>query len=206
MHLHTDLAIRRACAPIISDDVAIGVGEGWSRIVRDALVSIRDIHPAIRLQQVKAKMGGLVLFADGRHRRISWQAQEVIDAVRRRASDQSLTTCELCGHSGRLIHAGEWRVRCDGCEAGHGLRQRLASVCVHQVQEACRYYIATSISAGHLSDLERVIMPIGGLSPVEHAWFLDEVHDRLTWWRAGSRIDGVDERLREPFRGLAFDG
>lgn len=205
MHLHTDLAIRRACAPILPDDIAIGVGEGWGRIVRDALIGIRDIHPAIRINQIKEKMGGLVIYADTQQGRLSWNAGERIEAVRRRASDRSLVTCELCGLEGRLLHAGAWRVRCDPCEAEHAARERIIVECAHHVREACAYYIATSLSGGGLSEVADVVMTVGGLTEREHAWFVDLVHDRLTWWRAGSRIDGVDERLREPFRSLAVD-
>jgi len=206
MRLHADLAIRRACAPILPDDIALGVGEGWSCIVRDALIDIRDIHPDIRIRQVKEKMGGLVIYADTRQRRLSWDAGERIEGVRRRASDRSLVTCELCGLEGRLLHASAWRVRCHRCEVEHAARERIVVECSHHVREACAHYVAMSIYCGRLPEVADVVMPVGGLAEREHAWFLDEVHDRLTWWRAGSWIEGVDERLREPFRGLAFDG
>ena len=182
------------------------MGEGWGRIVRDALVGIRDIHPDIRIRQVKEKMGGLVIYADTRQGRLSWDAGERIEGVRRRASDRSLVTCELCAQEGRLLRASAWRVRCDRCEAEHADRERTMLECFEYVRHACAYYIAMSLSGGRLPEVSETVMPVGRLTERERAWFLDLVHERLTWWRAGSWIDGVDERLREPFRGLAFDG
>ncbi|PDT81865.1 hypothetical protein [Sinorhizobium sp. BJ1] len=65
MRLENDIAIRRAVADIFPDDVALGIGDGWHRIVGRALSEIRetagDAGVHIEVTHVENRRGNLVI-------------------------------------------------------------------------------------------------------------------------------------------------
>lgn len=208
MRLEHDLAIRREVRAILQDDVAIGVGDGWHRIVGRALVEIRDIADEagvhVGLTHVENKRGSLVIRTDARAQRVPTAVADAIDEIRFNASDRSSMTCEQCGGLGFMIAGDEPRVRCGRCEATEVARQAIRREYREHIAEACRYYISTCLEHQRLFPVRNITMQVC-LDDDDHRIFLDEVHERLCWWRAGSWIEGVDEALRDAFRRLDFD-
>lgn len=208
MRLENDIAIRRQVRDILPDDVALGVGDGWHRIVARALVEIRDVADEagvhVRLTHVENKRGSLVIRTDARAQRVPTAVADAIDEIRFNASDRSSMTCEQCGGLGFMIAGDEPRVWCGRCEATEVARQAIRREYREHIAEACRYYISTCLEHQRLFPVRNITMQVC-LDDDDHRIFLDEVHERLCWWRAGSWIEGVDEALRDAFRRLDFD-
>ncbi|MBP2235230.1 ribosomal protein S27AE [Sinorhizobium kostiense] len=206
MHLEIDIAIRRQLGDILPDDVALGVGDGWLGLVGRALLEIRIAAHGrpIKVTQVGQKRGSLLIHTDALAQRVPMAVADAIDEIRFNASDRSATTCERCGSLGFLIRGDEPRVRCGRCEATEVARQAIRQEYREHIEECCQYYIGVCIKTGKLLPVENVIVRVAPTTDEEHRILLDEVHERLVWWRAGSWIEGIDEALREPFRKLEF--
>lgn len=208
MRLDHDLAIRRAVGSIISDDVAMGVGDGWYRLVTGALSEIWDTAGEagthVEVTHIEQKRGSLVIRTTALGRRVPKEAADAINEIRFNAADRSSAVCERCGSLGFVIRGDEPRVRCGRCEAEEVARQAIHQEYRGHVAEACLHYIHVCIEHERLFPVENVVMQVAPMDETAHYFFLDEVHERLTWWRACSWIEGVDEALREDFRRLDF--
>lgn len=207
MRLEHDLEIRRAVGSILSADVAMGVGDGWHRIVARALSEIWDIAEAagihVAITHVENRRGGLIIRTDVRARCAPTAAADAIDEIRFHASDKAMVTCERCGALGFAIRGEEPRVRCARCESEQSARDAVRHGFPKQTEDACRYYIDVCAEHERLFPVGNIVVRVCA-DDQGHRLFLDEVHERLIWWRAGSWIEGVDEALREHFRRLHF--
>lgn len=204
MHLEHDLEIRIAAGSTLPSDIAIGVGDGWHQLVKRALVDIREVSAGhVFVRQIKEKLGALTIHTDVARSGLSDDIVHQVFRVSAAASEASETVCEMCGVQGRLTKEIPYRVRCDGCEADETRRQAVWGRYRSEISEACRYYVSACVELGRLLPVEEVVMQV---SPAEkeHKFFLDEVHDRLCWYRAGSWIDGVEEGMRNRFWRLRF--
>lgn len=203
MRLENDLAIRREVRDILADDVAIGCGDGWDRLVGIALVRIRDvIDGKVQVRQIKERQGLLSIFTDAMIRPISEPAMRRVLDIANSAADKSAFVCEMCGASGR-ISAERLRVRCQACEADEPERERVWREHKNDIWEAAATYVRVCLEHERLFPVGNITMRVCA-DDRDHRLYLDEVHDRLVWWRAGSWLEGVDEALREPFRRLDF--
>lgn len=204
MRLEDDIAIRRQVCHILSDDVALGVGDGWHQHAGRALVEIQEATDGkIAIRQVKERRGLLSIFTDVMIRGVSeLVAQRVFD-VTNAAADQSAFVCEMCGSDGRLIAGDHLRVRCQACAADDPERERVWKAHKTDIEEAAAYYIRVCLEHERLFPVANICMRVC-THDSDHRLYLDEVHDRLTWFRAGSWIEGVDEALRDEFRRLDF--
>ena len=204
MRLENDIAIRRQVRQILSDDVALGVGDGWHRVVGRALLEIQDATDGkVAIRQVKERRGLLSIFTDVMIRGVpETVAQRVFD-VTNAAADQSAFVCEMCVSDGRLIAGDRLRVRCQACAADDPERERVWKAHKTDIQEAAAYYIRVCLEHERLFPVANICMRVC-TDDRDHRLFLDEVHDRLTWFRADSWIEGVDETLRDEFRRLDF--
>lgn len=202
MRLEIDLAIRREARDVIADDVAIGVGDGWHQLVGRALVKIRDVTDGrVDIRQIKERSGRLSIFTDAMIRSVSETIMQRVSDIINDASEASAHVCEMCGGGGRLIAAARLRVRCQVCEADESERQRIWQEHKTDIREAAAYYILIAIKRSQLFPVANIVDRVC-TDDRDHRLYLDEVHDRLTWFRAGSWIEGVDEALRDHFRRL----
>lgn len=171
-------------------------------------LGIRDVADEagvhIVVTHVEQKRGSLVIRTDALGRRVPMDVADAISEIRFHASDRSLMTCERCGALGFMINDQEPRVRCGRCEGDEVSRRAIQQEYRDHIADGCRYYIGVCIKAARLFPVENVIIQVAPTAE-EHRLFVDEVNERLVWWRAGSWIEGVDETLRESFRRLDFD-
>ncbi|MBM7324123.1 hypothetical protein JS562_13515 [Agrobacterium sp. S2] len=72
------------------------------------------------------------------------------------------------------------------------------------IWEAAATYVRVCLEHERLFPVGNITMRVCA-DDREHRLFLDEVLDRLVWFRAGSWIEGVDEALRDQFRRIAFE-
>ena len=204
MRLEHDLAIRREVRDILSADVAIGVGDGWHPLAGRALVKIRDITDGkVQIRQIKERQGLLAIFTDVMIRGVSKTVEQRVFDVTNAAADQSAFVCEMCGSDGRLIAGDRVRVRCQACASDDPERERVWKAHKTDIQEAAAYYVGVCLEHGRLFPVKNIVTRTC-VDDRDHRLWLDEVHDRLTWFRAGSWIEGVDETLRDEFRRLDF--
>ncbi|MGO4618542.1 hypothetical protein AB4Z34_21785 [Ensifer sp. 2YAB10] len=204
MRLENDLAIRREARDILAADVALGVGDGWHRLVGKALVQIQDATDGkVNVRQVKERQGLLSIFTDVMIRAVVENVMQRVVDICNDASEASALICEMCGCSGRLISADRLRVRCHACEADEPERERVWREHKSDIREAAAYYLQVCLEHGRLFPVKNIVMRVC-TADRDNRLFLDEVHDRLVWWGAGSWIEGVDEALREDFRRLDF--
>lgn len=204
MHLENDLAIRRQTRDILSDDVALGVGDGWHHLASQALVEIQTATGGkVSGRHVKQRSGKLSIFTDVSIRAVSAAAMQRVFDIANTAAEESAYTCEMCGGHGRLIAVGRLRVRCTACEDDEPARQRVWQEYKANIRDAAAYYVRVCLEHSRLLPVKNIVFRVC-LDDRGHRLFLDEVHDRLTWWRAGSWIDGVDEALRTEFRRFDF--
>ncbi|MET4687606.1 hypothetical protein [Sinorhizobium fredii] len=207
MHLEHDLEIRRAVRSVLPEDVALGVGDGWHHIVARALKDIRDIADEAGIQveitHVERKRASLVIRTDALGRRVPMDVADPINEIRFYASDRSSMTCERCGRLGFVIAGDEPRVRCGRCEASEVARQAIQQDYRDHIAGECRHYISFCLKAKRLFPVENIVIQVAPTETEQH-FLVDEVHERLVWWRAGSWIEGVDERMRVHFRKLGF--
>lgn len=112
MHLDRDLQIRRAAGSTLPSDVAIGVGNGWHRLVERALVDIREaaVDRAF-VRQVKEKWGLLAIQIDVARASLLEKAVERVFNIMEAATETSRTVCEMCG--GKVILFGRPRIGSD---------------------------------------------------------------------------------------------
>lgn len=205
MRLEHDLSIRREVHDILAADVAIGVGDGWHQLVGRTLVKIRDVTDGkVSVRQIKERSGLLSVWTDIVIRGSETVAQRVFD-ITNAAADQSAFVCEMCSNSGRLVTTDRLRIRCQACEADDPERERVWRKRRTDIWEAAAYYVRVCLEHERLFPVENITLRVCA-DDRDHRLFLDEVHDRLIWWRAGSWIEGVDEALREAFRRLDFVG
>ncbi|AWM24095.1 hypothetical protein [Sinorhizobium fredii] len=207
MRLEHDLEIRRAVGSILADEVALGVGDGWHRIVAGALLEIWDIAEAagihVAITHAENRRGGLVIRTNVRAQRVPTAVADAVDEIRFGASDRASVTCERCGSLGFLIQGAEPRVRCARCEAEEVAREAIRREYRDHIAEACRYYIEACLKHGRLFPVDNVVIRVC-LDEEEHRFFVYEVQERLVWWRAGSWIEGIDDAQRDAFRRLDF--
>lgn len=204
MRLESDLEVRREVRDILADDVALGVGDGWHRLVGKALVEIRDVSDGkVNVRQVKERCGALSIFTDAMIRPVSETIMQRVAHIINESSEASASVCEMCGCEGRLIPADRLRVRCQACEADEPERQRVWEEHKTDIREAAAYYILIAIKRSQLFPVANIVDRVCA-DDRDHRLYLDEVYDRLAWFRAGSWIEGVDERLRDHFRRLDF--
>ncbi len=204
MRFENDLAIRREASDVIADDVALGVGDGWYHLVGKTLVKIRDVTDGkVNVRQVKERRGLLSIFTDVMIRDTREKVMQGVADICNDASEASAHVCEMCGGGGRLIAADRLRVRCQACEADEPERERVWREHKTDIWEAAATYVRVCLEHERLFPVANICLRVCN-SDRDHRLWLDEVHDRLVWWRAGSWIEGVDEALREPFRRLSF--
>ncbi|MDX0534400.1 hypothetical protein GOC55_13155 [Sinorhizobium medicae] len=204
MRLENDIAIRRQAHHILSDDVALGIGDGWHRLVGRALVEIQDATDGkVNVRQVKERSGRLSIFTDVMIKGVSETVMHRVFDIGNVASEASATICEMCGGGGRLIKTDRYRVRCQACEADELERARVWQEHKVAIREAAAYYVLVCLEHGRLFPVKNIVTRTC-VDDRDHRLWLDEVHDRLTWFRAGSWIEGVDETLRDEFRRLDF--
>lgn len=204
MRLENDLAIRRRVRDILADDVALGVGDGWHRLVGKALVEIQDLTDGkVAIRQVKERSGKLSIFSDVTIRSVAESVLQRVFDIANDASDQSAFVCEMCGSSGRLIAGDRLRVRCQACEADEPARELVWREHKDDIREAAATYVRVCLEHERLFPVANICLRVC-IDDRDHRLWLDEVHDRLVWWRAGSWLQGVDEALREAFRRLDF--
>jgi len=204
MRLENDLAIRREVRDILSADVALGVGDGWHQLVGRALVEIRTVTDGkVAIRQVKERSGKLSIFTDVMIKGVSETGMTRVFDITNAAADQSASVCEMCGNSGRLITTDRARVRCQACEADDPERERVWREHRDGIWEAAATYIRVCLEHERFFPVANIFMPVC-VDDRDHRLWLDEVHDRLIWWRAGSWIGGLDEALRDEFRSLDF--
>lgn len=203
MRLEHDLAIRREVHDILADDVAIGVGDGWHQLVGRTVVKIRDVTDGkVSVRQIKERSGLLSVWTDIMVRGSETVADLVFN-VTNGVSDQSAFVCEMCGNSGRLVTTDRLRVRCQACEADEPERERVWREHRDDIFEAAATYIRVCLEHDRLFPVANICMRVCP-DDRDHRLYIDEIHDRLVWWRAGSWLEGVDEALREPFRRLGL--
>lgn len=199
MHLEHDLAIRQLAVRILSDDIGIGVGDGWRSIVLDAPVVIDEVSRGrAAVRRIGEKMGVLNILLDVKA--LDNDATQTVFRTMGLAAE----VCELCGGIGSVRRTGWHRVRCDDCENEELRRRRFAQEYRKDIEEEAAYYIAVCLEHARLFPVENIMLkafPDVG----ERRYFIDEVHERLVWWRAGSWIEGIDEALRDNFRSLRFE-
>lgn len=204
MHLENDLAIRRESRDVLADDVALGVGDGWHYLVGIALVKIQDVTDGkVFIRQVKERRGMLSIFTDAMIRSIGEKALHRVADIANDAAERSAIVCEMCGSSGRLITSDRLRVRCQTCEADEPVRERVWREHKDDIREAAATYVRVCLEHERLFPVGNITMRVC-IDDRDHRLYLDEVHDRLVWFRAGSWIEGVDEALRDEFRRLDF--
>ncbi|RVO68382.1 hypothetical protein [Sinorhizobium meliloti] len=204
MRLEHDLAVRREVRDILSADVAIGVGDGWHRLVGKALVEIRDATEGkVSIRQVKERRGLLSIWTDVMIRGVSEAAEQRVFDVTNAAAEQSAGVCEMCGCAGRLISEDRLRVRCQACEGDDPERERVWREHKTDIWEAAATYARVCLEHERLFPVANIVMRTC-IDDRDHRLWLDEVHDRLVWFRAGSWIEDVDEALRDDFRRLDF--
>ncbi|QOD63818.1 hypothetical protein HGK82_00670 [Ochrobactrum sp. MT180101] len=204
MRLENDIAIRREVGDILADDVSLGVGDGWHRLVGKALVEIRDVTDGkVTVRQIKERVGRLSIFTDVAIRNVSEPVMQRVFDIGEVASAASASVCELCGSEGRVVVAERPRVRCQACEADEHERERVWNEHKTDIRGVAAYYVGVCLEHGRLFPVKNIVMRTC-VDDRDHRLFLDEVHDRLTWFRAGSWIEGVDEALRDEFRRLDF--
>lgn len=204
MRLENDLAIRREARDVIADDVAIGVGDGWHHLVGRALVKIRDISDGrVNIRQIKERSGRLSIFTDVMIRDTREKVMQRVADICNDSSETSAHVCEMCGGGGRLITTDRLRVRCQACEADEPERERVWREHKGDIREAVATYVRVCLEHERLFPVRNITLRVCA-GDRDHRLFLDEIHDRLIWWCAGSWIEGVDEALREPFRRLDF--
>ena len=92
-------------------DALNAVGPGWAELVRRCYRACAEHNVCI--SQVKEKFGGLRFYVTKVGRpSVPREVFDVIDS----AEEQSLTTCEACGHSGRVREEQGWfKTLCDNC-------------------------------------------------------------------------------------------
>jgi hypothetical protein len=196
MRLENDLEVRRQVRAILADDVALGVGDGWHRLVGKALVEIQDLTDGkVAIRQVKERQGLLSIFTDVMIRGVGENVMQRVFDVGNTASEASAHRCEMCGRAGRLISADRLRVRCQACEADEPERERVWRDHRGDIQEAAGYYIQVCLEHERLFPVANIVTRVC-VEDRDHRLYLDEVHDRLVWFRAGSWIEGVEEGLR----------
>ncbi|AMD59378.1 hypothetical protein AWN88_13980 [Agrobacterium tumefaciens] len=204
MHLENDNAIRRQVRHILQHDVALGVGDGWHRVVGRALLEIQDATDGeVAIRQVKERSGKLSIFTDIMIRGVPENVQQRVFDIGNVASEASASVCEMCGNEGRVVVAARPRVRCQACEADNPERERVWRARREDIWEAAAAYVRVCLEHDRLFPVKNIVMRVC-THDRDHRLFLDEVHDRLTWFRAGSWIEGVNEALREEFRRLDF--
>lgn len=205
MRLENDIAIRREVHDILSADVALGVGDGWHQLVGRALVEIRTVTDGkVAIRQVKERSGKLSIFTDVMIKGVSETVLTRVFDITNGATDQSASVCEMCGNSGRPITTDRARVRCQACEADDPERERVWRERRKDTWEAAATYIRVCLEHDRLFPVGNITIRVCA-DDRDHRLFLDEVHDRLVWWRAGSWIEGVGEEQREPFRRIDFE-
>ncbi len=204
MRLEHDLAIRREARDILADDVALGVGDGWHRLVGKALVEIRDVADGrVNVRQIKERSGRLSIFTDVAIRTVSEAVMQRVFDTANYASEASASVCEMCGCEGRLIATDRARTRCQACESDEPARQRVWQEHKTDIREAAAYYILICLKHSRLFPVANIVDRVC-VDDRDQRLYLDEIHDRLTWFKAGSRLEGVDEGLRDEFRRLDF--
>lgn len=85
-------------------------GDGWFDLIYQLCEGVKKIAPSdFRFSQVKEKYGRLCLYTN--------YSIPAIDDIIEEAEEKSLTICEECGQSGKLIESStHWfRTRCDKC-------------------------------------------------------------------------------------------
>ncbi|WP_312356639.1 hypothetical protein [Agrobacterium sp.] len=204
MRLENDIAIRRHARHVLSDDVALGVGDGWHQLAGRALGEIQDVTDGkVNIRQVKECSGKLSIFTDITIRGVPETVEQRVFDVTNAAADQSAFVCEMCGSDGRLTAGDRLRVRCQACAADDLERERVWKAHKPDIQEAAAYYVGVCLEHGRLFPVKNIVTRTC-VDDRDHRLWLDEVHDRLTWFRAGSWIDSVDETMRAEFRRLDF--
>lgn len=99
----------------------ISLPDGWDQLVADLIVDLERIAPDYRIDQVKAKFGGLRFYAYA-----NLQPEEPAQALRNdlfreaiaTAEDRAWKTCSLCGEPGALR---QWKVLCGRCANAEGI-------------------------------------------------------------------------------------
>ncbi|WCJ62808.1 hypothetical protein [Agrobacterium tumefaciens] len=204
MRLENDIAIRRQVRHILSDDVALGVGDGLHQLAGRALLEIQDATDGkVNIRQVKERSGKLSIFTDIMIRGVPVTVEQRVFDVTNAAAGQSAFVCEMCGSDGRLTAGDRLRVRCQACAADDPARERVWRAYKPDIQETAAYYVGVCLEHGRLFPVKNIVTRTC-VDDRDHRLWLDEVHDRLTWFRAGSWIDGVNEALRDEFGRLDF--
>ncbi|WP_331373427.1 hypothetical protein [Sinorhizobium chiapasense] len=205
MRLENDIAIRREVLSILADDVALGVGDGWHQLVGKALVGIQDLTDGqVTIRKVSERSGLLTIATDAARSLFDDATMRRVYAITGVATDASASACEMCGCQGRLITTARPRVRCAACGDDEPARQRVWQQHRGGINEAAAYYLRVCLEHSRLFPVANIVVRVC-LDDRDHRVYLDEVHDRLVWWRGGSWLEGVDEAVRDQFRRLDFD-
>lgn len=119
---------RRPCRPPVHAFALDGFscGDGWFEII-DRLSAKFSAFPDLLVVQVKEKFGKLRFYAESDREDGSCRPGD-LQAELDLATEQSASTCELCGQPGVLAERrGRWlSVRCRACE------------CLDRMEEACQ--------------------------------------------------------------------
>jgi hypothetical protein len=90
------------------------VGAGWQQLIDELQEELHSLDPTVRLSEAKVDSHGLLRL----RARFSSDSDAAGKALLRKYEERGLTTCELCGGSGRVYAGAVVIVRCEGCSEG----------------------------------------------------------------------------------------